>query len=130
MNKIIRIACISIIFSMAAGGVSAATDIRWFFAVEGLQEIQGSTIVKTGMGSNYRYSAGSLNATVSLSMPAKALMIKYREPDVTCGGSGNTDVEVVNDRAVFSGLVRCFKPGAGPADAEEHPIEGWFELDN
>ena len=111
-----------------ASNAGANSVDRWFFAVESMPEIQGSLIVKTGFGSNYRYSVASPEATISLSMPSGRPMIKYKSTKVSCANSANTKVETEEDRAVFSGTMRCFSQMTRPAGHTEHAIEGWFTL--
>lgn len=108
--------------------LQAKSEPDWSFAVEGMPAIEGSVVVKTGIGANFKYSAASADATISFSMPGERLVIKYREAKFTCVNSPETVVHMDNNRTTFSGAVRCFIGAAKPDEREGAAIEGWLDL--
>lgn len=122
--------------SDSANSTPGSSDDRWSFAIEGLPKIEGSAIVRMGMGNKVNYTMGSSDVTIQVSMRGSAdrtsMNFKFVEAGIYCVKNRETVLDLGDDRAVVSGKVGCRSADANPSDHnwDSTSIDGWFDLND
>lgn len=134
MPNMLRSIFYMILFSACTDTIASdSSETRWSFSINGFPVIEGDVVVRVGVGSRVRYTAGSTKTTIQLSMAGEtvqSLVISNKETKVTCMKSSETEIANEKGRLVFSGAVNCLSNPANPRERESHALSGWFGLED
>lgn len=129
MHKLILLFVSLPLLYVCSEEASGSSDTRFLIEVEGMPKIEGSVVVSLGFGANMKYTLGTSESTVNISMPGESLVIRYTEAGFICQNYGEATFEFGNDQATISGKVGCRTDDAHPSERKDTAIKGWFDLD-